>query len=392
MLIESLFRRFIPGSGDITNPRVRERYGMAASLLGIISNIGLVILKILAGLMMGSLAIVADGLNNLSDSVSSIVSLVSFRIAGKPPDKDHPFGHGRAEHISALVVAGLILLVGYEILKQSISLIIQPQPLSFNPVLALLLLLSMGVKLWQMRVNQRIGRLIRSKTLQATGTDSRNDVLVTGGTLAGILIFRFTGLNLDPYISALIGLFILYSGFSISREVVSILLGESLDREEAERIRKSILAYPGILGVHDLISHAYGLAYNMVTIHVEVDDRAGFRESHDLIDRIEKEVGAELGILLVIHVDPVADGDPRMEEVRDRISSILQGVDPRISPHDIRLIPGKEGAKVLFDLELPYHFPEEEKEPLVRRLEEGLRELDPDYEAVVDLEYSYVSD
>lgn len=392
MLIESLFKRFIPGGGDITDPRVRERYGLATASLGILSNLFLVVLKVLAGLFMGSLAIVADGLNNLSDSISSLVSLLSFRIAGKPPDQDHPFGHGRAEHVSALVVAGLILLVGYEILKQSVGNILEPAPLEFDPFLTFLLLLSMGVKLWQMGLNRHMGRLIHSKTLLATGDDSRNDVLVTGGTVAGLLIARFTGLNLDPYISALIGLFILYSGFSISREVVSLLMGQSLNREEAEEIKAAILSYPGILGVHDLISHTYGPTYQMASIHVEVDDRAGVRESHDLIDRIEKEVGAALGILLVIHMDPVQCGDPRLEEVREAIGRILAGRDSSISPHDIRLVPGKKRVSILFDLELPFHFPEEEKEPLVRKLAEGLRELDPAYEAVIHLEYGYIGE
>lgn len=386
-----LIRLFIKDYQNYQDAKVRENYGMLAALIGIISNLFLVALKVTIGLLINSLAVVADGLNNLSDSISSVVSLISFKISNKPADRDHPFGHGRAEYVSALIVSFLILLVGYEILKQSIGNIIKPQPLEFNLLLVSFLVLSVLVKLWQMLVNRNIGHKISSKTLLATSVDSRNDILVTGGTIVAIVLSYGFKVNLDGYISLIIGLFILYSGYNLAKDVISILLGQSIKKEDADRIKEAVLGYEGILGVHDLISHTYGPTYSMVSLHAEVPDKVSIEVSHELIDRIEKEVGQQLGIFLVIHMDPVTVDDKRLELLKAKVSEILAKVDGMsLSAHDFRLVNGVDQINFIFDLELPFDFHDDEKPVIEKMLLEGIKSIDSRYNVVINMEYSFI--
>ena len=386
-----LIRLFIKDYQSYQDAKVRENYGMLAALIGIISNLFLVALKVTIGLLINSLAVVADGLNNLSDSISSVVSLISFKISNKPADRDHPFGHGRAEYVSALIVSFLILLVGYEILKQSIGNIIKPQPLEFNLLLVSFLVLSVLVKLWQMLVNRNIGHKISSKTLLATSVDSRNDILVTGGTIVAIVLSYGFKVNLDGYISLIIGLFILYSGYNLAKDVISILLGQSIKKEDADRIKEAVLGYEGILGVHDLISHTYGPTYSMVSLHAEVPDKVSIEVSHELIDRIEKEVGQQLGIFLVIHMDPVTVDDKRLELLKAKVSEILAKVDGMsLSAHDFRLVNGVDQINFIFDLELPFDFHDDEKPVIEKMLLEGIKSIDSRYNVVINMEYSFI--
>ena len=386
-----LIRLFIKDYQNYQDSKVRENYGMLAALIGIISNLFLVALKVTIGMLINSLAVVADGLNNLSDSISSVVSLISFKISNKPADRDHPFGHGRAEYVSALIVSFLILLVGYEILKQSIGNIIKPQPLEFNLLLVSFLVLSVLVKLWQMLVNRNIGHKISSKTLLATSVDSRNDILVTGGTIVAIVLSYGFKVNLDGYISLLIGLFILYSGYNLAKDVISILLGQSIKKEDADRIKEAVLGYEGILGVHDLISHTYGPTYSMVSLHAEVPDKVSIEVSHELIDRIEKEVGQQLGIFLVIHMDPVTVDDKRLELLKAKVREILAKVDGvSLSAHDFRLVNGVDQINFIFDLELPFDFHDDEKPVIEEMLLEGIKSIDSRYNVVINMEYSFI--
>lgn len=392
-MTDLLIRIFIKDWQDSRNAKVREDYGTLAALIGIVSNLFLVALKVTIGVLVNSLAVIADGLNNLSDSVSSVVSLVSFKISNKPADRDHPFGHGRAEYVAALIVSFLILLVGYEITKQSISDILHPRVLEFSPVLVSFLVLSVLVKAWQMQANRKIGHRISSKTLLATSVDSRNDMLVTGGTIAGVVLSHAFRLNLDGYISLLIGLFILYSGYDLARDVISVLLGRSIRKEEADRIKEAVLAYEGILGVHDLISHAYGPTYSMVSLHAEVHEKVPIEVSHELIDRIEREVGEQLGIFLVIHMDPVTVDDARLELLKEKVWSLLEAFDGgRISAHDFRLVNGEDRINFIFDLELPFDYHDDEKPVIEKALKEGIREIDPRYQVVINMEYSFIEE
>jgi len=389
-MLKLLIKVFIKDKDNIQDRKVRENYGLLAAIIGILSNLFLVGLKVTIGIMINSLAVIADGFNNLSDMVSSVVSLVSFKISNKPPDKDHPFGHGRIEYVSALVVSFLILLVGYEILKQSIGNILNPQILEFNPLLLGFLILSVFVKIWQMLINKRIGKQINSDTLIATGTDSRNDVLVTSGMIIAIISSFLFKLNIDGYVSLIIGLFIIYSGFSIGKDVISVLLGQSIKKEEADKIKAAVLKYDGILGVHDLISHTYGPTYSMVSLHAEVAEDVPIEVSHELIDKIEREVGAELRMFLVIHMDPVTMNDERLDILKEVVNKVLFSFNSELSAHDYRLVDGHDQINFIFDLELPFDFDEKSKSIIEEKLITEVKKRDPRYNLVINMEYSYI--
>ncbi len=390
-MLKFLIKIFIKDKDNVQNNKVRESYGLLTAIIGIVSNLFLVGLKVTIGILINSLAVIADGFNNLSDTISSVVSLVSFKISNKPPDKDHPFGHGRIEHISALVVSFLILLVSYEILKQSIGNILNPETLEFNPLLIGFLVLSVFIKIWQMLVNKRIGKQINSETLIATGIDSRNDALITSGMIIAIIISFFFKINIDGYISLIIGLFILYSGFTIGKDVISTLLGKPIKKEDADRIKAAVLKYDGILGVHDLISHTYGPTYSMVSIHAEVAEYVSIEISHELIDKIEREVGEELGLFLVIHMDPVIMSDERLDKLKEVVNEVLTNFDREISSHDFRLVDGQDQINFIFDLELPINFDEEIKTTIEEKLIEEIKKVDLRYNLVVNMDYSYIS-
>lgn len=389
-MLNFLINIFIKDKDNLQNKIVRENYGLLASVVGIVSNLFLVGVKVTIGIIINSLAVVADGLNNLSDMISSVVSLISFKVSNKPADKNHPFGHGRIEYVSALVVSFLILLVGYEILKQSIGNILNPKPLIFNPILVGFLILSVFVKVWQMLVNRNIGKRINSDTLIATSTDSRNDVILTSGMILAIIVSFLFKINIDGYVSLGIGLFILYSGYGIGRGVVSVLLGHSIKREDADRIKAAVVSYEGILGVHDLISHTYGPTYSMVSLHAEVSDKVSIEVSHELIDKIEREVGLEQGIFLVIHMDPVTVDDERLEHLKVIVADVLSRFEGEISAHDFRLVDGQEQINFIFDLELPFGYEDESKLSIEDKLIEEVKKKDPRYNLVINMEYSFI--
>lgn len=389
-MLKILINIFIKDKENIEDNKVRENYGLLTAMIGIISNLFLVVLKVTIGIMINSLAVIADGLNNLSDMISSVVSLVSFKISNKPPDKDHPFGHGRIEYVSALVVSFLILLVGYEILKQSVGHILNPQVLEFNPLLLGFLIVSVFIKVWQMLVNKRIGKQIKSDTLIATGTDSRNDALITSGMIVAIIFSFLFKVNIDGYVSLIIGLFILYSGIMIGKDVISLLLGQAIKKEEADKIKAAVLKYDGILGVHDLISHTYGPTYSMVSLHAEVAENIPIEVSHELIDKIEREVGEELRMFLVIHMDPVIMNDPRLDKLKLVVADILASFDSEISAHDFRLVDGHDQINFIFDLLLPHGFDETLNNTIEEKLSQNIKEIDSRYNLVVNIEYSYI--
>lgn len=391
-MTELLIRLFIKDKGNLQNAKVRESYGFLAAMVGILSNILLAVGKVTIGALINSLAVLADGLNNFSDTVSSIVSLISFKVSTKPADKGHPFGHGRIEYVAAMIVSFLVLLVGYEILKQGIQKILHPEALTFDPLMTGILVVSALIKVWQMGVNRKIGKLIGSDTLVATGLDSRNDVLVTSGTILAIFITHFTGFNVDGYIALGIGLFILYSGYGMAKEMINTLMGQSIKKEDADRIKEAIMAYDGILGLHDLISHTYGPTYSMVSIHAEVSDKVPIDISHDLIERIEREAGDKLGIHLVIHMDPVTLGDERLNGLKGIVQQLLEKYPTNLSAHDFRLVDGEEQTNFIFDLELPFNFQESDKESLERELTEAIKAKDGECNVVINMEYSFIED
>ncbi|MBR2942047.1 MAG: cation transporter [Clostridia bacterium] len=389
-MIETWLKKRIQPEGAPMTERIRSRWGKAASTVGIGCNALLFSGKIAAGLISGSVAITADAFNNLSDASTSIVSLLGFKMADKPADAEHPYGHGRYEYLSGLMVAVMILVIGVELMKGSVEKILHPSPVAFSWVAVLVLAVSIAVKLWMSAFNRRIAAHIGSKTLEATADDSRNDVIATSVVLAATLIAHFTGVQMDGYMGAAVAAFILFSGFGLVRETVDPLLGGAVDREQMERIRRKIMSYPGVLGTHDLIVHDYGPGRQFASVHVEMDAQADALESHDLIDNIERDFLREESLHLVIHYDPVTLDDPRVLVMREFIAGIAACIHPEMSIHDLRIVPGPTHVNVVFDCIVPYELKIDEDD-IRRRITRVVQAEYPNYYCVITLERSFVS-
>ena len=374
---------------DLRNERVRSAYGKAASFTGIACNALLFAGKLLAGILSGSVAITADAVNNLSDASSSIVSLLGFKLADKPADEDHPYGHGRFEYLSGLVVAAMILLIGVELLKSSVKKILAPSPVEMSAVAVGVLIASIAVKLWLSRFNRQIGQMIDSGTLIATADDSRNDVVATGAVLLAMVIGHFTGLNLDGWMGAAVAVFILISGIGLVKDTIDPMLGSVPSPERVAAIGEKLMSYPGVLGIHDLMVHDYGPGRQFASVHLEMDAKEDPLVSHDLIDNIERDFLTEQKLHLVIHYDPVTVDDPRVGVMRAVISEIAADIHPDMTIHDLRIVPGNSHVNVVFDCVVPYHLEMSRKEIRERIIRE-VRAQYPNYYCVITLENSYV--
>ncbi len=312
-----LSRLFVRNYGRVNDPDVRVSYGLMAGVVGIICNVALCLAKIIVGLAAGSVSVVADAMNNLSDASSNIVTLTGFKLASMPPDKGHPCGHGRYEYIAGLVVSVLVTAVGVELVQTGFEHIVNPSHVRLSWPFVVTMLLSVGVKAWMMCFNRTIGRRIESETLVATATDSRNDVITTLAVLACALISWFTGFELDGWVGLAVGLFVLLSGLGLVRDTVNTLLGEGPSEEVIERLTQSILAAPGVTGVHSLLVHDYGPGHKFASAHAEMDTRVGLVEAHEALDAVEHQVRSELGIILTLHCDPVEVEEGADEEQGD---------------------------------------------------------------------------
>lgn len=349
-----LLRLFIKDHADVKSPEVRARIGRFAGGVGILCNLLLAAAKILVGVLLGSVAIAADGLNNLSDTAASVVAVIGFRLAQSPADKDHPYGHGRFEYLSALGVAILILFVGVELIKLSIEKILSPTPIELSLLAIMILAASMLVKLFMLFFFRELGRRTESSVLHAAAQDSRNDILVTAATLAGCLVYRYTDLNLDGYIGLGVALFILVSGFGVAKETISPLLGRRADSALTDGLATLILSHDRILGIHDLLIHDYGPGQCYATVHAEISASESPLSCHELIDRIEAAALEKMNVHLVIHYDPVAENDGEQNRLREAVEDTLSGLDTRLSVHDFRLTRAEEGDTLLFDVSIPY--------------------------------------
>ncbi len=352
MLIPLLAKKFIKNSGNTESPEVRRAYGTLCGLTGIALNLLLFAIKLLAGLLSGSIAVTADAFNNLSDSASSIVTTLGFRLGGKKADMRHPYGHARLEYISGLVIAVMILFTAVELIKSSIAKLLSPEPVEASPLVVIILALSIAIKVYMALYNRRYGRLFSSEAMLATSDDARNDVLTTGAVLISIMLSQ-KAVWVDGVCGLLVGLFVLYSGLKIASDTVGAILGKPPEREYVEKIRSLVLAHEGILGVHDIIVHDYGPGNKMVSLHAEVGAAKSAMELHDLIDVIESELETKLGCQAVIHMDPVEDLDDDADSIRKLIKSVLYGIDPEISLHDLR-ISCNGVRKITFDILVPY--------------------------------------
>ncbi len=370
-MTQLLLRLFVPGHDDLSQPMVRSAIGKLAGTVGIICNIILFAGKLLAGLLSGSVSIIADAMNNLSDASSSIITLIGFRLAEKPADEDHPYGHARYEYLAGLAVAAIIVIIGFELAKTSIGKILHPSAVSFTVITAVILLASMAVKFWMMGFNNTLGKQIQSTTLQAVAMDSRNDVLATGAVLMAAVVQHFTSLQIDGFVGLAVALFILYSGVQLALETISPLLGESTSPELRELIVDYISTDPRVLGYHDLMVHDYGPNQRFATLHVEMDQRVDPLLCHGIIDDLERECLQSHGIHLVIHYDPVVVDDPELNRMHKSVDQILMQISPELKTHDFRMCKAPNHVNLIFDISLPLDFVGQEKR-IQNRIEQAM--------------------
>lgn len=363
----------------------RQAVGMRASVVGIALNTLLCAAKAAIGLAAGSISIVADAVNNLSDAASNIISLLGFKLASKPADAGHPYGHGRYEYLAGLSVAVLVLVVGVELARGSIEKLLNPAPVEYSAVLVAVLLLSIAVKLWMMLFNAQVGKEIDSGVLAAASVDSRNDVITTAAVLAAAGVSYFTGFELDGWVGLAVAAFILWSGVELVRDAVDPLLGKPADPETIKLIENKMLSYKGILGIHDLIVHDYGPGRVFASIHAEVDSSVDILTSHELIDAIEQDFLKNEGLAVVIHLDPIVTSDARVSKLRKWISEDVAQIDPRLSIHDLRIVPGENRTNVIFDCYEPYAVEIGEDE-LKTMISQHVSEKFPQYFCVIKID------
>ena len=387
-MIELLARWFIPHRDNTADGAVRRAYGTLCGAVGIGLNVLLFIGKFFAGQLSGSIAVTADAFDNLSDAGSSAVTLLGFRLAGKKPDPDHPFGHGRIEYISGLIVAGLILLMGVELAKSSFDKILHPEEVTFSALALVILAVSVAVKLYMWHYNRRIGGKIRSAAMEATASDSLSDAAATSAVLLAMLIGRWTGLAVDGYVGMVVALFILFSAYKAAKETLSPLLGQAPDPELVQHIRDIVEEHDTVVGIHDLVVHDYGPGRQMVSLHAEVPASGDILQLHDVIDNIERELHEKLHVQAVIHMDPIVTDDETVDALRRQVAELVRQVEPRMTVHDLRVIRGTTHTNLVFDAVLPLDAAITPAEA-GRRIREKVAELDGDYYAVVTVEHSF---
>ena len=384
-MTEFLVRRLVRGAQNTEDPAVREAYGRLAGIVGVVCNVLLFVGKFLLGTLTGSVAITADAVNNLSDASSSIVTLIGFRLAARPADGGHPFGHHRIEYLAGLAVAAMILLIGVELVKTSIGKILHPANVECTAATILVLLASILVKLWLAHFNRTLGKKIGSPALMATAADSRNDVITTAAVLLCAALSVATGLRLDGYVGLLVALFILWSGVSIAKDTIDPLLGAAPDESLVQAIASEIRGYDGILGLHDLMVHDYGPGRRFASAHAEVDYRMDILDAHELLDDIERDVRAKLRVDLVLHCDPIVTDDAERNALRGRVLEYLTEQDERLTIHDFRVVRGSGHTNVIFDLVVPFDL-EAKAGELKRGLEQALSADGKRYHAIITID------
>ncbi len=355
-MIQLLIQKFIPNWQDTHDSVVREKYGILAAAVGIISNLFLFLIKILAGLLAGSISIIADAVNNLSDAGSSIITLLAFKIASKPADPKHPYGHARIEYISGMAVSFIIVFFGLQLMGSSFQKILHPQSVSLSALTYIILVISILTKLWQGIFNRTLGKKISSEALQATAFDSLNDVCATSAVLISAVIYHFTSIPVDGWAGMLVAGFITFSGIKLVIETGNPLLGEAPDSEFIHEIGNKIMSYPGVIGMHDLQVHSYGPGRVFATVHAEVPANVDILVSHDIIDNIEREVGSQMGIHLVIHMDPIVTDNEQINHLKSQLCNIIHSIDSQLSMHDFRAVSGPSHTNLVFDVVVPPSF------------------------------------
>lgn len=389
-MTEFLVKRFVKNYQDTEDLQVRTAYGVLSSLVGICCNVLLFTAKVIIGMVMNSISVTADAFNNLSDAASSVISFVGVKMADKPADEEHPFGHGRMEYIAALIVSFLVIEVGFTFFKSSIGKLRTPENMNFELVPFLILLLSVAVKLWMGMFNGKLGKRIDSKVLLATATDSLGDVVTTSVTILSILVYRFLGWNIDAVMGILVSLVVMWAGIGIARDTLEPLIGQAGDPELAASIRKEVEAYDGIVGIHDMILHSYGPGRTMASLHAEVPRDRDIEDSHEVIDKAEREVSKKLGVFLVIHMDPVEMKDEEVLECRKKLKEYLEELNPELKFHDFRMVKGKYHMNLIFDVVVPYSYTDDKEQQLKQKIQEYMKGLDDRYTCVITMDKSYI--
>ena len=390
-MTQFLIRHFIKNSSEVKDPAVRTAYGNLASVVGMACNLLLCLGKLTVGTLFGSIAILADALNNLSDASSNVVSLIGFRLASKAPDEKHPYGHARYEYLAGLVVSVTILGIGFSLLKESAVKVFHPTEVMFSWLSIGVLAASILVKLWMSGFNRKIGQTIGSETLMATAADSRNDVLTTGAVLVATILCSVTGwARLDGLMGLGVAGFILWSGWGLVMDTLSPLLGESPSPELVEHIERKVMSYPGVLGVHDLMVHDYGPGHQFASLHIEIPAESDPLAAHDVIDNIENDFLKNDNLQVTIHYDPIVTADAEVGVLRSRLNEKARRLDPQLSVHDLRIVPGDTHTNVLFDLAFPAGYAGD-KDQMLAEMCKFVTEQNPKYSCIVKVEQSYAS-
>lgn len=388
MISKYLTEKFIKNYQNIEDEKTRNSYVYLGSIVGIICNLVLSVVKIAVGVVSGSVSVLADGFNNLSDMASSIITMIGIKLANRPADKEHPFGHGRMEYLSALVVAFMVMLVGVQFIKSSIDRIMNPVPITFEMIPFILLLLSLIVKLWLSRFNRYVGNKINSSALKAASVDALGDVFTSSCVLISFVAAKFTTLPIDGYVGLVVSAAILYAGYSLVKDTISPLLGEAPDEELVKAIKQGVLSYDNIIGVHDLIIHNYGVGKCMASIHAEIPSNIDLITIHEIIDAAEREISQKLNIYLVIHMDPMCIHDDKIKALKGDVQNILLKYNCIKSMHDFRITEGEDKINLIFDIEVEAHDinTKEKEEELRAQLTEEIKKLNPLYYCVITID------
>ncbi|MBQ4253828.1 MAG: cation transporter [Erysipelotrichaceae bacterium] len=386
-MTEFLLNKFVKNADAANDTGVREKVGFLSSVTGIVCNIMLFALKFIMGRIANSISIISDGFNNLSDCLSCVITLASYKLASQPADKEHPFGHGRIEYFSSLIIAVIIMIVGFEFTRTSFDKLLHPEKVSFSAVTLISLIASVLLKLWMSRFNNTLGTRYNSSTMLATSKDSLSDAIITSVTMVSIISSLFTDLPVDGIIGILVSLMILRAGYEIIRDTLDTLIGKPADKKTVEDIVSIAVSHPEVLGIHDLIVHDYGPGMILATFHAEVDSRSDIMETHDVIDNIEKEIYDQLHILATIHMDPLSFSEEVIQK-QQIVKSVLESISPDLSMHDFRVVEGTTHTNLIFDILLPYDL-KYDRHQLKQMIDDSLQKIDPKLRTVITFDSQF---
>lgn len=384
-MTELLCKLFIKEPNNLKNPATRRAYGSLSSVTGIILNVLLSLIKLVAGSLTSSISVVADAVNNLSDAGSQVVSFISFKISAKPADRDHPFGHARMEYVASMIVSFIILTIGVELFKSSLDKILHPKDTAFSLVAMIILAISVAVKLWLAIFNKKIAKKINSSVIKATSVDSLSDAAATSAVLISMIISHYTGFSTDGYMGVIVSAFIFIAGIKILAETKNSILGSPPDKETLDEICRITSEYPEILGIHDMIVHNYGAGNTIASLHAEVDGSENVFDTHDVIDNLEKRLFSELGVRATVHMDPIVTDDEQVNELREKTLATVKEIDERLDIHDFRFVFGKTHSNLIFDVSAPFELKIDD-EDIKREVSDRISRIDPSFFAVITVD------